>query len=135
MLMYLRTSKNDFEKQLAKQEARERFMRRLYANIIKEKPEIAGADIERSVHQTDDDPQPKKTKRRSKRAPSTDEPLPYTNPEDHHHIAQSQRDIIELDTWLDVYGGGDPALKVRPLTFLGSFHCFILSSCYSPHFL
>lgn len=36
------------------------------------------------------------------------------NPEDHHHIAKSQRDIVELDTWLHAHSSTGPALKVRP---------------------
>lgn len=107
-------------------------MRQLYAAIIKEHPEIEGADVERSVHQTPDDgsaSQPKKTKRRRRRTSTNDESLPYTNPEDHHHIAQSQRDVVELDTWLDVHGGTDPALKVCPSS---TYINFVSLSLYFP---
>lgn len=130
---FQRISKNNFQKQLAKYKVRERFIRRLYANIVNVKPEIASADIERRVHQTDD-PQPMKTERRSKRKPNTDEPLPYTKPEDHHHFTQSQRDVAELDTWLYVLGGRYSALNVCSLKLLNNFHHLVLSSCSSPWF-
>lgn len=106
-----RTNKNEYVKQIAQQEARERFMRRLFARIIKERPEIASADIKRSVHQASSADN-KSPSRKSKHSADGDEALPYTKPEDHHHIAQSERDVIELGSWLDKHRS-DPACKVR----------------------
>jgi hypothetical protein len=110
-----RTNKNNYVKQIAQQEARERFMRRLFARIVKERPEIANADIKRSVRQE-----------ASSKIPNcpadTDEVLPYTNPEDHHHIAQSERDVIDLGSWLDKHQS-DPACKVSLVLFLRFISC------------
>lgn len=105
-----RTNKNDYVKQIAQQEARERFMRRLFSRSIEDRPEIANSDIKRSVRQESSTGESRS--RRSTRPRDTGvEALPYTNPEDHHHIAASERDVIELGSWLDRHRS-DPACKV-----------------------
>lgn len=103
-----RTNKNNFVKQIAQQEARDRYIRCLYNRIIKARPEIADADIKRSTHGEHNT----NTSDHRKRSSDPDEQLPYTDPHDHHHIAKSQRAKIELATWLHA-NRLDPAFKVR----------------------
>jgi hypothetical protein len=46
-------------------------------------------------------------------AANQSEPLPYTDPKDHHHISREQRHSLDIGTFLQE-NAGDPAIKVCP---------------------
>ena len=80
---YERTNKHNFVLQLAKHEARERFLKKLDMVLFGQRKLHKAWARER-----------KRLERRSQ--------LPYVNPSDHYHISVSTRDASHLDVWLQM---------------------------------
>ncbi|KAF4611550.1 hypothetical protein D9613_004494 [Agrocybe pediades] len=92
---YARTNKNtNFEEQITRQQRRERVLHKI--QLRQQQPAQA----------------PKNLARTSSIVPFNEsEPLPFTRPEDHHHIANTQRYHENIYKWLYGKHEDDPALK------------------------
>ncbi|KAI0063164.1 hypothetical protein BV25DRAFT_453896, partial [Artomyces pyxidatus] len=94
---YARTSKNKFTPQLAKLEVRERL--------------IAKINIRIGQHIKKDQVKEKRRKRKAAAAIArSGDPLPFTDPKAHFHIAESTRNGVDITAWLSE-NRDDPAVK------------------------
>ncbi|KAI0363060.1 hypothetical protein BV20DRAFT_959073 [Pilatotrama ljubarskyi] len=99
---YARTNKNEYAYQIALHTHRAAKLR-----VIKERVDVAASTASPDDSaQTDGFPNAV----RSPQDDSGTEPLPYSSPLDHHHIADSQRDHEDLIAWTRSHQG-DPALE------------------------
>jgi hypothetical protein len=58
--------------------------------------------------------------------PDDSEPLPYTDPKDHYHMAKSTKNTVRINQWLR-QNEGDPAFDVRNIVIL--IYLYINANC------
>ncbi|TFY82301.1 hypothetical protein EWM64_g1718 [Hericium alpestre] len=124
---FARSSKNNFVPQLAKQDVRERLIRRVQRRLDRARKEaslsakMTGRRKEKVAANSDD---------------PSDDPLPHTDPASHYHIAASARDHVDIPTWLAQHSD-DPATedflpnlkshllaRLRDVAYTGDEHSF-----------
>ncbi|PSS31922.1 hypothetical protein PHLCEN_2v2303 [Hermanssonia centrifuga] len=111
---YGRTNKQNFTRQITKQHMREELIRRVKKRVEKKEQEAAVA--KKGTPEPDTSQSDKElVSPESRGIPASlsfedSDPLPYTPPENHHHISQSNRFHKDVTDWLSS-NKNDPALK------------------------
>jgi hypothetical protein len=96
-------------------ERRETYLRQIHGRAVKKAHMLMKTATKRPDLQAT---QRKLKKKKRPVVPIADsEALPYTTPEDHHHISHSQNFSDHVPSWLFEHNG-DPATKVRRFKLL-----------------
>jgi hypothetical protein len=112
---FTRTNKHRFGKQLAQQDAREQVSKLVLQRINATRTQ----DPSRSTESADQDVQghPSSSMLRSAKCSGEDsEYFAFCSPEDHHHIALSQKSFHIVPSWLSSHRD-DPTIMVRVILF------------------